>query len=321
MIKISKSQLDMMEQKSGKISKEWDDIANKIAKIEHGLDMEILAMENIKESLTKSEKSARKEKEFYAGFQDALKKTKADFVNEEKKIASKITGAIAIAAGAVGGKVSGTITGNKINTPGTKVNVASDKTTTPTSGVKTSTATGNTGTVPKMDSKAIKDEIQNRYNKIHEWREVEGNFSGQCSRLVNYQLQEKGILKLTKKYENEFGIKVNGCEFASELLNRDDVLINGYKATKYENYDALFKESKNGVMTNIVVSFTKESGVTSKNAGHVLLIDRIQDGKVYYVDNFGTWDDKQKAGQVRELSISAFKSLYNKPNGIAHIHQ
>lgn len=75
---------------------------------------------------------------------------------------------------------------------------------------------------------------------------------------------------------------------------------------KYANLESLVKANNNRPVYNIVVSFERNPGGTN---GHVLLIDAIINGKIYYSDNF-------KPGVLlTSNSIAEFKSKYSTSNG------
>ncbi|MBI5353473.1 MAG: chitobiase/beta-hexosaminidase C-terminal domain-containing protein [Chloroflexi bacterium] len=93
-------------------------------------------------------------------------------------------------------------------------------------------------------------------------------------------------------------------------LNGKDWYANIYGASnqvKYPNLEALIKANNNKPVYNIVVSFEKnpEGG----GYGHVMLIDAIINGKIYYSDSFDP-------GNLRvSNSISDFKNKYSGTNG------
>jgi len=70
--------------------------------------------------------------------------------------------------------------------------------------------------------------------------------------------------------------------------------------------EALISANKNRPIYNVIVSFEKNGSGTS---GHVMMIDAIINGKIYYSESFspGVWKS--------EASVSNFKSKYYAHNG------
>ncbi len=75
---------------------------------------------------------------------------------------------------------------------------------------------------------------------------------------------------------------------------------------KYPSLEKLIEENKNRPIYNVVVSFERNPGGTN---GHVLLIDAIINGKVYYSDNY------QPGVLVVCNSVRDFKNKYSGSNG------
>ncbi len=103
----------------------------------------------------------------------------------------------------------------------------------------------------------------------------------------------------------------NGCTWVAGIPERP-VTANEYGIKKYGGndwYERLMEEYDGGPVYNIVLSFDSNTGTSSeiRACGHVMMIDAIVDGKVYYSD---TWPEKAAC-----LTIQEFKNQYRRYNG------
>ena len=75
--------------------------------------------------------------------------------------------------------------------------------------------------------------------------------------------------------------------------------------------ETLVSKNGNKPIYNIIVSFD-EAIVKDEyyKCGHVLIIDCIKDGKVYFSEMFGTKNGKIKKEKVTVLTIKEFKDTY-----------
>lgn len=95
---------------------------------------------------------------------------------------------------------------------------------------------------------------------------------------------------------------LNGGAWTKRMIeNSSQVIRLGSDALEY-----LIKVNQNRPIYNIIVSFPTNPSKTKD--GHVLLIDAIIDGKIYYSDNFFP-------GKMRILKVQDFKEEYKKTNG------
>lgn len=298
MIKLSNNQIEGLVQSTNRVATEWSDITARLSKVNSGLDIKIAASENIKNSLNQIEKASRKEMDFYTGLSAAIKNTQSDFSSKEKQLSNLIKGAIAFVGAFATKGVSGAVTNIQ---PNASVPIQSNS----PSKVE----------VPAASEEYALSDVTNRYDRIKGWKNTtNGKFKDQCPRLVTYQLQDKGIY-VSKDIPSGCCISA-GKGYASAIGSRN-VLINGYQATSYANTNALIEQSNKEVMTNVIVSFS------GKGDGHVVLIDRIQDGKVYYMDNGDPEGNGTAAVYSRDINefFASYTNHYNSITAITHLHQ
>jgi hypothetical protein len=108
-------------------------------------------------------------------------------------------------------------------------------------------------------------------------------------------------LKRSILFESAGGL--NGKQWYGKIVSNT----NQIKYSGGSGLENLIKANKNAPVYNIVVSFERNPGAV-QTYGHVMLIDAIINGKVYYSDN-------SKPGVLLSNSIAAFKSTYYKTNG------
>lgn len=150
------------------------------------------------------------------------------------------------------------------------------------------------------------DELRNTYSSI-----LNKDYKHQCGVLTRNQLELQGIV-----YEGVTGIE--GKRYASNLFeNRQDFLKDGYYAIGYSCdssnqksvFDNLVNEN-NGNLSNLVISFNT-GGSFPSDFGHVMLVSKISDGNVYFMDNFDSgWGVKTK--NLNVMPIEQFRDNYLK---------
>lgn len=97
---------------------------------------------------------------------------------------------------------------------------------------------------------------------------------------------------------------LNGNQWYGKIVSNPSQV----KYSGSSGLENLIKANKNAPVYNVVVSFQRNPG-TVQTYGHVMLIDAIINGKVYY-------SDSSKPGVLLvSNSIAAFKSTYYKTNG------
>lgn len=130
-----------------------------------------------------------------------------------------------------------------------------------------------------------------------------------CSALTRRKAIRHGFLD----YPSRFA--VNGRDVVNTITDT-----NTFSVTKYSGADCLTQliTAEGQPITDIVVSFdTNPSPIPSlKAAGHVLYIDQIVDGKVYYSDN-----NRPYEAQVKTIDefLTSYKPWNGAPSGCAHL--
>ena len=157
------------------------------------------------------------------------------------------------------------------------------------------------------------NEIKNQYNKI-----LDKNYHRECGKLTRHQLEQQGLVV------PECGTE-SGVDYARHL-DRSGIENQGYHtvgyATNSSNQVKVFEnmiKANNGTLTNLAISFDKQG---SFSRGHAMLISKIEDGYVYFVDNFSNGWGVEK-NKVNVFTIEQFENTYlqekNNANYMTHI--
>ncbi|MBR0508347.1 MAG: hypothetical protein IJJ86_07020 [Clostridia bacterium] len=145
------------------------------------------------------------------------------------------------------------------------------------------------------------------------------NFKGKCGAYVNRQLV---VLGINKKY-----IGCNGNrEF--DVYSKKTETTGGYRIIAYSRKNYTLKEALEAIAKsdpharNILVGFEKGFSKAGKRYGHTLFIHGIENGMVYFSDNFTRKINgkRYKEGDPIVCSIDTFVKLYKKCkfDGIIH---
>jgi len=184
--------------------------------------------------------------------------------------------------------------------------------------------------VPAIEASAAKtmtvDELKEQIVYSYEQaKKLSGrsSFNGYCGTMVGYQLKALGV--------NTDLWAVNGNDHYDHYVNMNKTStgykVNCYPASKGTIEQILNTITKNGTVDayNILVGFQKGStSEAGQKYGHVLLINGIIDGTVYFCESAnrtidGIW---RKEGTVISCSISTFSQYYHKSctqfEGIVH---
>lgn len=137
------------------------------------------------------------------------------------------------------------------------------------------------------------------------------SFKGKCGAYVNYQLV---ILGINTKYigangNREFDI------YSKKEKTTGGYTIRSFSAKKYSLKSALEAiEQLDPNARNILVGFEKGSSKAGKKYGHTLFIHGIENGMVYFSDNYAQKVNgkKYKEGAAIVCSIETFAKLYKK---------
>ncbi len=163
------------------------------------------------------------------------------------------------------------------------------------------------------------NQIQQRATELEKGRPNDPTYYQECSKLTYDQLKSQGLI--TDGKETWYSGKSMAKRYA-ELGTTST----GAKCTGYNSFDEMLA-SNNEPITNVICSFDPAGDfIKSKGNGHSMLISRIEDGNVYFVDNRksmcvrGTGNDHLI---TQCMSVQEFKNLYyaskNKPNGVTVI--
>ena len=138
------------------------------------------------------------------------------------------------------------------------------------------------------------------------------SFHGMCGQMVSHQLYHLGI--------NKYAVSMDGRDQYDYYLYRTKTTggrpIAAYGMEDYSLKEALNAVSSNGTrnVRNILVGFEWTNTEAGGQFGHVVLINGILDGKVYFVESF-TFSVEGKIyneGDVVECSIDSFVKYFNK---------
>lgn len=322
-IAMDKGSLDSYASKMGKVSTSIDSLSARVDKVNKALDMDVKAKANIGTSLTKIKSNMTKEKEFYAGAQKGIIRTKEDVFGEDTSLKAKILGAFGVIATVIadlGGLVGKIIGGpTQSGTQPTPVGTTPSNTEPTTGEAAADTKEASQPTTPKSDEE-YKKEIDERYQSILK-RNNRTTYKGRCGALTNQQLLEKGIVGSKGEVATNYG-----KDLAKNIASKGTTKT-GYKPTTYSSITDLFNESKNRTISNVVVSYNP-GGDFGAPAGHAMLIDKIENGKVYFIDNT-SYSDTAATGKnngeyvaqcwtIAEFQKTYFKSS-NKCSGIVEM--
>lgn len=156
------------------------------------------------------------------------------------------------------------------------------------------------------------------------YRDVSG-YHRNCSLYVHDQLTDLGIIPNDETW-------TSGYAYADYLIKKGTTQT-GYQCTGYYGEhafdDLINKNVDNMPITNIVVSIKGsdvENCVSSSKEGHAMLITRIQDGKVYFMDSlcYNIGGTQITDGHPTCLPYDMFKKMYfgsNECSGIAHFYK
>jgi hypothetical protein len=182
---------------------------------------------------------------------------------------------------------------------------------------------GTTGTFARTVMEDVRDEslieqISKTYKSAKKRAKVK-SFKGKCGKYVNHQLV---VLGINKKY-----VGCNGNrEF--DVYSKKTETTGGYRITAYSHKDYTLKEALEAIAKsdpharNILVGFEKGFSKAGRRYGHTLFIHGIENGMVYFSDNFTRKIDgkRYREGDPIVCSIDRFVKLYRKCrlDGVIH---
>lgn len=134
------------------------------------------------------------------------------------------------------------------------------------------------------------------------------SFHGWCGLMVSHQLKELGI--------NKKRVSLNGNDqydyYCDMEMTTGGYYINAYDAADYSLKEALLAVSRDGKrdVRNIMVGFQWTNTSAGRYYGHVLFINGIIDGTVYFVESFDFHFGDE--GTVISCSIDTFVDFFDK---------
>lgn len=161
--------------------------------------------------------------------------------------------------------------------------------------------------VSTLEEEVIK-EARDTYIKAQRFA-GKSSFHGKCGLMVATQLRCLGIN--TKRIS--FDGNDNYDYYAQLDMTTGGYYTMPYSAEEYDLLGALQAVSDNGKknVRNILVGFQWTSTQAGRKYGHVVLINGIINGTVYFVESFGSALGGPE-GTVLQCSMEAFASSYNK---------
>ena len=148
----------------------------------------------------------------------------------------------------------------------------------------------------------------------------ETSYKHLCGALTSDQLKFKGLM-------TDDGRTASGKDLARSIFETDCVpdghTKNGYEVNPsnvVDTFESVIKQN-HGSLENLVISFDKGGGFSSTH-GHVMLVSKIEDGHVYFVDDTNHSIVNGKYGAV-SMTVPEFEEKYlqnnHNPNFMTHI--
>ena len=136
------------------------------------------------------------------------------------------------------------------------------------------------------------------------------NYKHNCGKLTSEQLITQGLI-------DESGRTAHGKDLAEYLANNSST-VNGHSAIGYESNSStqqqVFEDIINnngGSLSNLVISYTPTGSFSNTEGhGHAMLVSRIDNGRVYFVDDFGVSNWGTQEFKASSMSVEQFESTY-----------
>ena len=318
------------------LKSETESLMQRVQKVKSSLNWEVLAEENIDGNLQTIINNLNEQMQFMEAAAsvcdmaiDAAEEGNATIISKIAQLIFTIKGilgnTLATTAGAVIGGVIGSaiaIIGNILTSSNSSV--APNTTGTGSESTNVSNTDGVvTGTKEERMANA-QNELQNKYNTLHDQRVANGAdpaYEQKCGALTYQQLRNDGLTK------NDF--TASGKDYARVLAEKG-VTDTGAKCTGYNSFDEMLNSQKEPI-TNVVCSWKAGGWVGSADPnskkynpdGHAMLISRIEDGNVYFMDNRSDMSDRTAGNRhliMQCMSIQEFKNKYytktSNPTGV-----
>ena len=314
------------------LKSETESLMQRVQKVKSSLNWEVLAEENIDGNLQTIINNLNEQMQFMVAAQNVLQSAIDEAEEGNRDIIARISQLILAIKGIVGNTLAihasaliGGIVGSAIALIGNILNsanssVAPNSVGTGSESTNVTTTEGMlSGTREERIASANKN-LQDTYNKLAQNKLAEGKdpaYEQLCGNLTKDQLKMQGLISDKDK-------TWNGKDIASYFANKGTTST-GAKCTSYNSIDDLLNSNSEPI-TNVVCSFNKGGWVTSEQYGHGMLISRIEDGNVYFMDNRSSMSVRNSGDRhlvMQCMSVQEFKNSYYgpkmKPCGITMI--
>lgn len=157
------------------------------------------------------------------------------------------------------------------------------------------------------EDQAIRQEVRRIYRKCLA-TSGKTSFHGFCGLMTSLQLYHLGI---TDGSDGSFNGKDQFDYYSSMPITTGGYRAASYSAKEYTLEEAINAISSNGTrnVSNILVGFEATNTEAGSMYGHALVIHRIVNGTVYYVENYAT-SMAGPEGNVIACSINTFANYY-----------
>lgn len=264
-----------------------------------------LGIQNVKYTINAQKETLRIQKHNVEQIRDCVQsiinKTKEASVNAQKMLESVDLSKAMVDAATVATGVAGAVTG----AGGGKNNAAPAN----------PTGVGNNGT-----GWSSYEEINRRAQDLRAQalaKDGRISFNGMCGAFTFRQLLYQGILSPGEQ-------TLLGKDYYGHLTNMGQTKT-GYVCEGYAGANGLndlLNNHSNEILTNVVVSFDQRNPDYPSEAGHVLLIQRIQEGYVYFMESqtVTKFGQTYQEGQLIVMTTEQFNQSYPAANGVVYLH-
>ena len=309
---------------------ETESLMQRVQQIKSSLNWEVLAEENIDGNLQTIINNLNEQIQFMDAAANACDMAINEAEEGNATIISKIAQLILTIKGILGntlattaGAVIGGVIGSAIAFIGniltsSNSSVAPNTTGTGSESTNVSSTDGVVAGTREERVANAQSDLQNKYNALHDQRVANGKdpaYEQKCGALTYQQLKYDGLTKdnCTEK----------GQDYAKYLANLGTT-DTGAKCTGYNSFDEMLNSQKEPI-TNVVCSWKAGGWVGSADPnskkynpnGHAMLISRIEDGNVYFMDNRTSMSDRTAGDRhlvMQCMSVQEFKNTYYTNN-------
>lgn len=278
-IMMSKESLDALAGKASKAANEIESLSARIDKVNSLLDMEVKGRANIGNGLTKIKTNLKKEKDFYAGVQKGITRTKEDVFGEDSRLKTKILGTFGLIAWMV--STGAAVINNILRDPEPTTDNKSNNS--ETTSAKTETTSQTPVTTPPtsvVDINKLKEAIPagTKWDDNSTDGEVKGcfAFARKAFKTLYGDDMPNSYTKTKYKYPSS---KLTHVELAGGLAE-----------TKSSVTTEEIKNCLSGAVPGDVLQVARYKGNNTSTTPHTMIVESVDAGgvRVYH----GNWDDK-----------------------------